>query len=241
MRRAHAVPRSASWRPSSRSGSSSGAERAEVLLHVNGCARCQAYVAELTEAADAIPQLAPEAEPPAGFEARVLHRLGAGPSAAVAPPLDRGRSAVAAAAAAIVSITVVRVDRVGRQHVDGVGRDRDHASAREAGGRADGADGGAGCRPGGPTSSDGHGVAVAVSYGMASGGYRIAGQAARRSAENIGTMTVERQPRLVDRSEQPAASRPGARSRWSTPTGARGVPRHGPDGSVASRPQGSGV
>ncbi len=32
-----------------------GAERAEVLLHVNGCARCQAYVAELTEAADAHP------------------------------------------------------------------------------------------------------------------------------------------------------------------------------------------
>ena len=53
----------------------SGAERAEVLLHVNGCARCQAYVAELTEAADVIPQLAPEAEPPLGFEGRVLRRL----------------------------------------------------------------------------------------------------------------------------------------------------------------------
>src|SRR5207249_7409013 len=52
-----------------------GAERAEVVLHVNGCARCQAYVVELTEAADAIPQLVPEAEPPAGFEARVLHHL----------------------------------------------------------------------------------------------------------------------------------------------------------------------
>src|SRR2546423_14782415 len=55
-----------------------GAERAEVGLHVNGCARCQAYVAELTEAADAIPQLGPEAEPPAGFEARVMRRLGEG-------------------------------------------------------------------------------------------------------------------------------------------------------------------
>ena len=46
-----------------------GAERAEVVLHVNGCARCQAYVAELTEAADALPLLVPEVEPPAGFEA----------------------------------------------------------------------------------------------------------------------------------------------------------------------------
>src|SRR3977135_3012398 len=80
-----------------------GAERAEVVLHVNGCARCQAYVAELTEAADAIPQLVPEAEAPPGVGARVLQRLGA----------DRRRSrrrwaasiAAVAAAAAIFSIT----------------------------------------------------------------------------------------------------------------------------------------
>src|SRR5256885_14859174 len=84
-----------------------GAERAEVVLHVNGCARCQAYVAELTEAADAIPQLVPETEPPPGFEARVLRHLGA----------DRRRSrrrwvasiAAVAAAVAIFSVTVVRV------------------------------------------------------------------------------------------------------------------------------------
>src|SRR5215212_3910098 len=88
-----------------------GSERAEVVLHVNGCARCQAYVAELTEAADAIPQLVPEAEPPQGFEARVLHRLGA----------DRRQNrrrwvasiAAVAAAAAIISVTVVRVVEAG--------------------------------------------------------------------------------------------------------------------------------
>src|SRR3954451_15313186 len=85
----------------------SGAERAEVLLHVNGCARCQAYVAELTEAADVIPQLAVEAEPPPGFEGRVLQRLG--------QQERRSRRrwiavvAAAAAAAIIVSITAVRV------------------------------------------------------------------------------------------------------------------------------------
>src|SRR5690348_12114440 len=85
----------------------SGAERAEVLLHVNGCARCQAYVAELTEAADVIPQLGPEVEPPAGFEARVLRRLGEGERRT----RRRWIAAVAAAAAAaiIVSITAVRV------------------------------------------------------------------------------------------------------------------------------------
>ena len=41
-------------------------------MHVNGCARCQALVNELTEAADALPLLAPEIEPPVGFEQRVL-------------------------------------------------------------------------------------------------------------------------------------------------------------------------
>src|SRR3954462_5519802 len=65
----------------------SGAERAEVLLHVNGCARCQAYVAQLTEAAHAAdppepapapPRRPPAAEPPAGFESRVLRRLDEG-------------------------------------------------------------------------------------------------------------------------------------------------------------------
>src|ERR1700730_6841708 len=82
-----------------------GAERADVVLHVNDCARCQAYVAELTEAADAIPQLVPEAEPPPGFETRVLHRLVA----------DRRRSrrrwvaSIAAVAAAGAVVTVAGV------------------------------------------------------------------------------------------------------------------------------------
>ena len=49
-----------------------GAERAEAIMHVNGCARCQALVNELTEVADALPLLAPEIEPPVGFEQRVL-------------------------------------------------------------------------------------------------------------------------------------------------------------------------
>ena len=49
-----------------------GAERAEAIMHVNGCARCQALVNELSEAADALPLLAPEIEPPVGFEQRVL-------------------------------------------------------------------------------------------------------------------------------------------------------------------------
>src|SRR3979409_924435 len=76
-----------------------GAERAEGVLHAHGCASGQACVPEPT---DAIPRLVREAEPPPGFEARVLQRLGA----------DRRRSrrrwaasiAAVAAAAAIFSV-----------------------------------------------------------------------------------------------------------------------------------------
>ena len=51
-----------------------GAERAEVVLHLNDCARCQVYVAELTEAADVIPQLVSEAEPPLAGRPWNAHR-----------------------------------------------------------------------------------------------------------------------------------------------------------------------
>jgi len=164
----------------------SGAERAEMLLHVNGCARCQAYVAELTEAADVIPQLAPEAEPPAGFEARVLHRLGA--------PERRSRRrwvvgmAVAAAAAIIVSITVVRViengDSSSRQFAipptslatKPVAVPMELTAAPLPAGWA--------------YVSNKHGVAVTVSYGMTSGGYTVRVKSPDGRAENLGTMTV---------------------------------------------------
>ena len=84
-----------------------GAERAEALVHLGHCSRCQAYVVELTEAADAIALVVPEHEPPPGFETRVLASLDSG--------RRRNRRrwvasiAVAAAAAAILSITIVRI------------------------------------------------------------------------------------------------------------------------------------
>ena len=84
-----------------------GAERAEALAHLATCSRCQVHVAELTEAADVLPLLAEEREPPPGFEARVLAELTA--------ERRRGRRrwyasiAAAVAAAMIVSIALVRV------------------------------------------------------------------------------------------------------------------------------------
>ena len=88
-------------------GTLSGAERAETLLHVNGCARCQALVADLTDVVDRLPLLVPEVEPPAGFgRATVAAMTGARRRVRF-----RRWAAIAAtaAAAAIVSVTIVRV------------------------------------------------------------------------------------------------------------------------------------
>jgi anti-sigma-K factor RskA len=84
-----------------------GAERAEVLHHVSACAGCRRLVQELTQVADALPHVAPEAEPPPGFEHRVLARIRG----------DRARKlrrramvlASTAAAAAILAVATVRI------------------------------------------------------------------------------------------------------------------------------------
>jgi hypothetical protein len=88
-------------------GTLSGGERAEVLLHTNGCARCQAFVAELTDVADRLPMLAPEIEPPAGFGQATLALM----TGARRRRRFRWAATIAAtaAAAAILSVTIVRV------------------------------------------------------------------------------------------------------------------------------------
>ena len=53
----------------------SGEERALVLDHVGGCPSCRKYLDDLARTADGLLVLAPPAEPPAGFETRVLGAL----------------------------------------------------------------------------------------------------------------------------------------------------------------------
>jgi len=166
----------------------SGGERAEVVLHVNGCARCQAYVAELTEAADAIPQLVPEAEPPPGFEARVMHRLGEGERRS----RRRWVATVAAVAAAamIVSITVVRVIESG----DATSNDVAAGPSTTLSAKPVAVPMELTAVPlpaGWAYVSNGRGVAVTVSYGMPSGGYAVQVKSPDGSAETLGTMHVE--------------------------------------------------
>jgi hypothetical protein len=156
----------------------SGPERAEAVLHVNACARCQALVAEYAEVADMLPALAPEQEPPAGFEARTLALLGA--------PRRRSRrrllvaAAVAAAVAAIVSITAVRIVE----------------SSTDPGGSAPVAvamvDASGALPAGWAYVTDGQGVAVSVDYGIPDGDYTVRADPAIGPASDLGTMTVTR-------------------------------------------------
>ncbi len=53
-----------------------GRERARALAHLDGCESCREQVRELSMAGDELLALLPSAEPPAGFESRVLERLG---------------------------------------------------------------------------------------------------------------------------------------------------------------------
>ena len=164
----------------------SGAERAEVVLHLNGCARCQALVTELTEAADLIPQLVPEVEPPPGFEARVLRRLGEDERRT----RRRWVAAVAAVAAAamIVSVTVVRVI----ESNDDTQSAAPNATALNAAPVAVSMHGGAADLPAGwAFVSGGHGVAISVAYGIPSGSYAVRVQPMHRKASSIGTMQVD--------------------------------------------------
>jgi hypothetical protein len=91
-------------------GIADGADRAQALRHLAGCAECRRAVEELSAVADELLMLAPEREPPVGFESRVLARLQPAPSTAPrrAPRWRRALIVLApAAAAAALAVGVV--------------------------------------------------------------------------------------------------------------------------------------
>ena len=72
-------------------------QRSALLAHADGCASCAASLADMVAVTDALLHLAPEAEPPVGFESRAVARMSDGPAPA---PRPWARTAVAAAALA---------------------------------------------------------------------------------------------------------------------------------------------
>jgi hypothetical protein len=116
-------------------GIADGAERADALEHLAACPECRRAVGDLTEVSDALLMVAPEHEPPVGFESRVLARL--------QPPPARRRSrrrrtlfalAPAALSAALATVVVLSVT-AGDRNLAGQYRqalDVAHGSAFEA-------------------------------------------------------------------------------------------------------------
>jgi hypothetical protein len=83
-------------------GTVSGAERAGALDHLARCAACRELVDDLAGVADRLLLLAPVAEPPPGFESKVLGRMGVGPVREIRRPRGR-RLLVGVAALALVA------------------------------------------------------------------------------------------------------------------------------------------
>ena len=92
-------------------GIADGAQRARALRHLAECAECRRAVEELSAITDELLTLAPEREPPLGFESRVLARLQPPPATATASRARRWRRLLApvaaAGAAALASVAIV--------------------------------------------------------------------------------------------------------------------------------------
>jgi len=91
--------------PEAALGLLAGSERAAVLHHLDRCEQCRELMHELSTVADGLVLLAPNAEPPPGFEQRVLERIGA------TPGRRRWPIAAAAIAAALLAIAGFGVGR----------------------------------------------------------------------------------------------------------------------------------
>ena len=161
-----------------------GPQRADALDHMSECGPCRAYVAELAEAADALTLLAPEAEPPPGFERRVVAAIGSG----------RRRSwrrlaivaASVAAATAIVSIVGVRLVE-GSDDARPVVAPAGSTSVEKVAMTTDD-----GIDVGEVHISDGHPsvVVVTVDYLISDGSYAIEVSSPTRADKEIGRMAV---------------------------------------------------
>ena len=83
-------------------GALTGQDRARVLAHLEQCPHCSAEVEELSDAADALVALIPEAAPPAGFADRTMDVIRAERPVSRRPvsrlPVSRRVAAVAAVA-----------------------------------------------------------------------------------------------------------------------------------------------
>jgi hypothetical protein len=83
-------------------GTAEAGERGAALAHLDTCPTCRARVRELSEAVDQLLALAPEAEPPPGFESAVLDQIAVEAEQRSVRPARRPRVALLAAAAVVL-------------------------------------------------------------------------------------------------------------------------------------------
>ena len=80
-----------------------GRERAQALAHLDHCASCREKVRQLTATGEGLLGLLPSVQPPAGFEARVMDRLGLTAAAPAPSPAAATSPATATSAAPATS------------------------------------------------------------------------------------------------------------------------------------------
>lgn len=93
-------------------GEVSEPRRSQLLSHMTGCLRCRATYHEAVSAVDAVVPTAPAAQPPAGFDLRVLSAMGVESSNGVGPTrwiTHNGTARLLLAAAAVLLVVAVGV------------------------------------------------------------------------------------------------------------------------------------
>jgi hypothetical protein len=95
-----------------------GRERAAALAHLEHCSACHRELLVMGDLADRLIELAPGAEPPPGFETRVLASLAA-PRPSSRPSSRRRRTKIALMAAALAVVVGVGGWAVGRHGTTG--------------------------------------------------------------------------------------------------------------------------
>ncbi len=84
-----------------------GRERAEALSHVESCPRCAEELEQLSRVADTVVHVAPEMDPPVGFEVRLFESMGVNDVRPRRPRLRRLRASLwvpVGVAAAVVAL-----------------------------------------------------------------------------------------------------------------------------------------
>jgi hypothetical protein len=159
-----------------------GAERAEVLDHLDRCSSCREESADWAATVDVLPSVLAEAEPPAGFASRAFERVHADQDRVPRRSLTRRVLSIAAVVAFVMIGTLAAV-----RIIDAGGSDSPSSTVRSAQ-----MVGHSGRRAGHVFMTAGREsyVFLDVDYGVQTGTYRIEAVDAADRATALGTVEI---------------------------------------------------